>query len=91
MKHTFDDICRIEPQVRMLMESVPERMNVDDGFWRKWSGIKMRMTELVGFNSPHDELTSCGDYNTAYQELLAEANRCEDIIEAAEQAAELVS
>ncbi len=86
MTHSFDDICRIEPRVKRLMDAIPERMNVDDGFWRKWSGIKMAMSELVGWDSGSPALNSCSDYGTAYRAMFDEANRCEDIIEAAEQA-----
>lgn len=83
MTHTFDEICRIEPRMRKLMDSIPARMHVDNGFWRNWSNIKLEMMRLVGFESDNLELGSCGDYDTAYRALFKEANRCEDIEEAA--------
>lgn len=75
-KHqTFEELCGIEPRLRVLFKGISEVMARRDGFWKNWSHVKMQMCKLVGSDSGNPLLSSSADYDIAYRALYDEAER----------------
>ena len=78
MKRDFEELCKIEPRLKTLFQRVPSIMSEGD-FWPRWVVVKRHMSALVGWNAANGELTSPGDYDTAYTALFGHANECSPV------------
>ena len=73
---TFNEICEIEPRLRELYEDIPIFIKPEDeNFWQFWSRVKMRMSDLVGWEGESMQLRNSDCYRTAYAACLERANR----------------
>ncbi len=75
---TFNDLCEIEPGLRFLLAAVPALMPASYFDWHQWEAIKRHAYHLVGWGAQNPEIRNCGDWDTAYAALLAEADRCSE-------------
>lgn len=81
---TIDQIYAIEPRLRELFNSIPDIMAnhaiaAVSSEWGRWSYIKKRLSQLVGFEGQASELCNADDYDTVFQAFLKEAERiCPD-------------
>jgi 2'-5' RNA ligase len=69
-KLTFDDICRIEPEIKelyLLAKSLKEKKNTYELFHRRF---KPHLTMLVGERSKHARLRDFEAYGTAVDKIM---------------------